>query len=638
MPYLAGVVLLATMVGAYGQDADFGDLPDPGFPTLRASASAGADRTGPYHLNTTHEWIGLGPGGTTIEPDAKVIDMDEDDAFGLITIDNMYEQGIFMQMGQVSVPVTTDSDPAIRYLNVAADLNEDGQFESFYYGPDLQWEWLACNVPVIFQDETKSVTSRFVLVTPLATTPCLRATLTTVPIDPALFGVNGWDGSGPVGGFARGETEDQCPGAPPDTIMWESWQGVELVPPANPPARFPEWNPPPPSAPVSQRPRAAEPPPFPLANGPAEPFRPDPTTTPLRADDQPLAAPSRDDVNKMFDMPDIKPGPNGCVPAATANSIRYLMDQAGLTPEGNGGEINRGIQEELKRAMETTPENGTAISPDQPDRCKFLQGAARANLPNGVGERLVTTVQSNPSAADICKAAAEGKGVEIVIARFDGPGINPPQNPQGHMVTVVGCVKRPDGTYEFKYHDPEDLRQGDNPGDTVFPPREHSLIVANGGLESDRGGLRIIGAPGRYEGIERIHYVAYVFVEEIAEEGDLGAEATSDSQRCEAGQSVTLRADIAGKADGYTYQWLKDGLDIPQGTSDTLTIPALMPENEGAYSCWVYDGMGTFQTTPPINIAINEPLPTPIKYGPLLAAVLMLGVAVLVFERQHKHS
>ena len=153
---LAAVVICLLASGIYAQDADFGDLPDPGFPTLRDPVS-----TGPYHLDVSHEAIGVTLGTTTTEPDAKF--SDEDDGFPYIGISNIMLGGVFSQGGKVSVPVTTDNDSAIRYLNVVADLNGDGVFQSYTSGLYTQHEWLACNVPILFQNATKVVSSYFTL-------------------------------------------------------------------------------------------------------------------------------------------------------------------------------------------------------------------------------------------------------------------------------------------------------------------------------------------------------------------------------------------------------------------------------------------------------------------------------------------
>ena len=107
--------VLATPGVILAQSADFGDFTGGAIPTTRAAG-------GPYHVDVTHEWIGTNSGTTTVETDAKAVDEDD----GAITISSAFVDGAFGNLGRVTVPVTTDTDTTIRYLNVAADLNNDG--------------------------------------------------------------------------------------------------------------------------------------------------------------------------------------------------------------------------------------------------------------------------------------------------------------------------------------------------------------------------------------------------------------------------------------------------------------------------------------------------------------------------------
>jgi len=621
---------------ALAQDADFGDLPDgvagAFFPTLKNSVNAAPGRTGPYHFDVNHEWIGVVPGGTTIEPDAQMVDMDMDDGAIDFTFSNIFENAAFLQSGQVTVPVTTDGDNAVRYLNIAADLNGDGRFQSYSTGASTQWEWLGCNIPVIHQNETKAIVARFYLDQQVATVPWVRVTLTTVPINPADFGANGWDGSGPVGGFARGETEDYAPGAPATTYQWSSG-GAHMPPPSVPVVPHGPGNPPQrPANPPYQRPGAQAPVKF---NPPAQPAGPEPvpvTTEPPRANQDIDVPVGRGDVNAAPSMPDIKQGENECVPTATANSLRYLMDRNGTTPEGmnpaESDEFNDQLRESLKTGMGTDPVNGTNIDPEHPENCGFMQGKEAANQLPGIDGRLTTSPRSNPSFDEICNAVNAGKDVEIVLYSYPAGQENPPRDPMGHMVTVTGCVRHPDGTLELKFHDPDDKDGLDAPGDTVYPPREHSIIVENEANDSAEGGMRIKvhGVPDGYKK-EKVYYIETAFIEEFADEGNLGAQAQCDPGQPAAGHAVTLSASAGAKAAGYHYQWIFNGMDLLDAYDDTYVIPALTPELCGAYECWVYDGAGTYQYTQTVNVDIYEEPPLPVLGG---AGLVLLGFGTAV--------
>lgn len=635
--FLAGLCLLA--FSAMAQDADFGDLPDGvaggNFPTLKNSTNAAAGRTGPYHLDVSHEWIGVVPGGTTTEPDAQMVDLDLDDGAIDFTFSNIYESAAFLQAGQVTVPVTTDGDSAVRYLNIAADLNGDGRFQSYSTGSLTQWEWLGCNMPVIHQNETKAIVARFYLDQQVATVPWVRVTLTTVPINPADFGANGWDGSGPVGGFARGETEDYGPGALATSYQW-SIGGAFMPPPTVPVMRHGPGNPPlrPPNTPY-QRPGAQAPVKW---NPPAQPAGPEPapvTTEPPRAGQDIDAPAGRGDVSLAPGMPDIKQGENECVPTATANSLRYLMDSNGTTPEGmnpaESDDFNDQLRESLKTAMGTDPANGTAIDPEHPEECKFLQGKEAANQLPGINGRLTTSPRPNPSVDEICNAVNAGKDVEIVLYSYPAGQENPPRDPMGHMVTVTGCVRHADGTVELKFHDPDDKGPLDAPGDTVYPPREHSIIVENAADDSSEGGLRIKvhGVPDGYKK-EKVYYIEAAFIEEFADQGDLGAHAECSPGYPAEGHTVTLTAGVGSKAEGYYYQWIFDGMDLPDAYADTYVIPALTPELCGTYECWVYNGAGTYQYTQSVDVDIYEEPPVPVG-GAVGLGLLATGIAAAGF-------
>ncbi len=397
---------------------------------------------------------------------------------------------------------------------------------------------------------------------------------------------------------------------PAHTVFRDGFSGVELLPPLVPTQPYQPWNPPPPSRRVVDGPGGGGlPPAFPPARQPAGPLNIPITTAPLRFADGDAPAVARDDTGHIYDMPDIKQGKNECAPTAAANSLRYLMDREELTPDGDDDTINRGLRDSLKDKMGTTATTGTQVDADKPENCKFRKGKKEAALPAGVKERLVTEGWSNPSMKDICDAVKSGADVEIVIASY--LNTQPPQREgQGHMVTVVGCVERPDGSMELKFHNPEDIdpNMGEGPGSTVFPPREHSIIVRNNISNPERGGLEVEGEIKTKEGIEVKRYVDTIFVENLGQEkAQLKPNVTSDNSSPELGEPVTLTAAVPGKAgEDYLYLWIKDGENLPFETEPTLFIPALIEEQLGFYECFVYDGSYFFATSVPFELTVDE--------------------------------
>lgn len=212
--------------------ADYGDAPDPMFPSLFASG-------GPYHLNLTDCWVGW---MSTPEPDALIPDMDVDDGAPMLTA--TYTNGQWM--GWIYVPITIDPEAPPnnvqpRYLNVALDCFSSGQWS------DNPGEWIVRNyrLPhswfVHFPGQTVwYCIGGFTWVNDYSGIHWLRVMLSESPI--AANVPNGWDGSWGTG-FQMGETEDwplqwyYHPPQPPNP--------PGMMPPydmANPP--FPQPNPP----------------------------------------------------------------------------------------------------------------------------------------------------------------------------------------------------------------------------------------------------------------------------------------------------------------------------------------------------------------------------------------------------------
>jgi len=645
MKFIVSVVLVFPLFAfpplAYAQSFDFGDLPDPGYPTLLNSTSSGFGMVGPFHVDTTHEWIGTAPTSTTTgEPDAKLVDLDEDD--GSITIWNVEIDGSFANLGRVAVPVTTDTDTTCRYLNVAADLNADGIFQTFDSGGQPQYEWLICNCPIVFTDDTKVILGYFTLQSPLVTVSARRATLTTYPIDPGLFGPMGWDGGGPAIGFARGETEDFYNAMTVPTHIWQpDGTGADAPELTDPP--FPPGTPPPPRQPVTDHPEDVPGIPGHRGKKPQPPATPGggiPPNNPI-APEPPRNAPFSvvGEAGHLRNMPDIKQGPAECIPTAAANSIRYLMNNAGLDSdymiqEGlTSEELNRRLQEKLKEAMKTNnPEPGTGYRYTETEEGDFRRGKRTADLPPSIAGRVTTTVCPNPSFDQIRALLNKGFNVEIMLRKYgaDGQPIDP-----AHMVTVSGYVLHNNGTMELKIHDPGDKEPGENSGDTVDPPRENSIIVTNATGSTGQGGLHVLGypcKPGEHIVIEG------GFAEELADAKPLGTFIDHElPPEVPYGEGFTITAMTPGKADfdGYFFQWYKDGMPIDFENNQTYEVLNATPADTGEYTVWVYDYDGGHEMTQEVVVTVETPL---MPIANTVITVILAGFLALIATRMIRQT
>jgi uncharacterized delta-60 repeat protein len=59
-----------------------------------------------------------------------------------------------------------------------------------------------------------------------------------------------------------------------------------------------------------------------------------------------------------------------------------------------------------------------------------------------------------------------------------------------------------------------------------------------------------------------------------------------------AGQTVTLQVLVAG-TEPLTYQWRKNGIELPQGTGALLTLPVVKPADQGSYDVVVTNSFGS---------------------------------------------
>ncbi len=494
--------------------ADFGDLSDATFPTRLNTSNGLNGRPGPYHFDTTHEWIGPIKGTTTVEPDALDPDMDMDDGMVSARPVEIISQGI-SPVALVSVLVGTDADTEIRYLNVAADFNNDGKFQRYSVtGLGYQHEWIAVNLPVLTSDSVTTVSTSFRLEdqTALLSYPCMRATLSTVPIDPSLFGDNGWDGSGPIGGFERGETEDWCPTSPgitdPIPVQYNApipW--TRTVKPAedNPvPVPWPPYvsgpdNPPP----------AGDPPgfvPYVPVNQPEDVFPPEGSGDAPGALAEPASATSISDA--MKDSAHIKgtvpanlqTGDADCAPTAAANSIQFLLSGStifemirseGMTPylgprsaypneETYLAELHSTLKEIMTDAagnggMNDAGDGGTTVG-------GFVRGKKKASdaIAGTTGVGIETSSNDNPTFDQLYEAIKAGKDVEIMIGFYSGGS-----RTGGHYVVVTGVSRDQNGNLTITFVDPVNHAQN-----------EVTFKISNKAHTNNGGGLVVRDYPG----------------------------------------------------------------------------------------------------------------------------------------------
>ncbi|MCL5428745.1 MAG: GEVED domain-containing protein [Chloroflexi bacterium] len=149
--------------------AEFGDAPDPGFPSLLAS-------DGLRTLDITQFWLGA---GATLEEDANITDRDQADD-GLIKL-------IEVKPGLVSVTFqVTKSEQAqasVVIFNLWADTNNDGRWQDFT-GPSNTpiTEWIVENQGItLAPGETAQIEAEFPQVGG-ALEHWMRASITDVPV------------------------------------------------------------------------------------------------------------------------------------------------------------------------------------------------------------------------------------------------------------------------------------------------------------------------------------------------------------------------------------------------------------------------------------------------------------------------
>lgn len=86
------------------------------------------------------------------------------------------------------------------------------------------------------------------------------------------------------------------------------------------------------------------------------------------------------------------------------------------------------------------------------------------------------------------------------------------------------------------------------------------------------------------------------------------------SQTAEAGTSVTLSVIVTGTPP-FSYQWKKDGQDIPGATAELYTIPSVASPDAGTYTVAVTNPCGSV-TSNPATLSVIAPPTTPTSPSP----------------------
>ena len=61
------------------------------------------------------------------------------------------------------------------------------------------------------------------------------------------------------------------------------------------------------------------------------------------------------------------------------------------------------------------------------------------------------------------------------------------------------------------------------------------------------------------------------------------------------GLTATLKVDVTGQTP-LTYQWKKNGVDIPNATTATLTLPNISASDESSYTVVITNALGTVES------------------------------------------
>ena len=92
------------------------------------------------------------------------------------------------------------------------------------------------------------------------------------------------------------------------------------------------------------------------------------------------------------------------------------------------------------------------------------------------------------------------------------------------------------------------------------------------------------------------------------------------------GEAIVLSFDLVGGSESTTYQWTRNGEDVPGATDATLTISSAELNDAGTYLCEITEG-GMTIATEPVGIIVGADLPAGGKLGAIALCVLLAALS-----------
>jgi hypothetical protein len=119
-------------------------------------------------------------------------------------------------------------------------------------------------------------------------------------------------------------------------------------------------------------------------------------------------------------------------------------------------------------------------------------------------------------------------------------------------------------------------------------------------------------------------------------EGEFTFESVPHGGWFEEGASLLLSVEVSGTVGAVTYQWIKDGVDLPDETSEEFVKESLVLEDGGWYSCRVTDESKASRETDPAHVQVFAAGSLPAAGAAATAAALAGCIAVgwLVLARR----
>jgi hypothetical protein len=215
--------------------SDYGDAPDGqdayygvqgSFPTLFSTTNSKLGRPGAHALNIGQEMLGV---GVSMEVDATD-PSDPDGVPNLVDADSDERMFVIIEdaTAKLAFDVTVDaSAPDItRYINVLIDFDQSGNWGGAANGKE--WAIVNTGIDIASGNTETIITPSFSWGNHDVSPVWMRVSLTREQVNEALFGADGWDGSGQ---FEYGEIED--------SLVFLGGCPVPLIPSPPPPSPLP---------------------------------------------------------------------------------------------------------------------------------------------------------------------------------------------------------------------------------------------------------------------------------------------------------------------------------------------------------------------------------------------------------------